>query len=175
MQIANHAYRMVLFSQFIALDVGTTTFELADLLRDTKLNVFTNSMKIARHLSESKPNTYVPGGRVNGYEPSIIGSRVINHINEFYFDYAFLGVSGISEEGFYDYSPEDTEIKRALIARAQSSVVLLDSSKFECMSVVRVAPLEDIDIIITDKQPPEILSQALEASGVRVEIALPLN
>ncbi len=39
------------------------------------------------------------------------------------------------------------------------------------MSVALVARLEDIDVLIAEKHPPESFGQALEAAGVRVEIA----
>lgn len=175
MAIAKHASRMLLPGQTIALDVGTTTFELADLVRDISLRVFTNSLKIASHLKESQASTYVPGGQVNGTEPSIVGVRAIEHLNDFRFDFVFLGVSGVTAEGFYDYSLDDTEIKKALIARSKTSVVLLDSSKFDRMSVALVARMEKIDVLVTDERPPEKLNQALEAAGIRVEIAPAVN
>lgn len=169
--IARHAFQMLRPGQTIALDTGTTSFELASLVRDISLRVFTNSLKIAVHLSQSRPSTYMPGGQVSGTEPSVIGARAINYLNDFYFDFVFLGVSGLSAEGIYDYSLEDSEIKKALIARSKLSVVLLDSSKFERMSVALISKLEDIDILITEKRPPEKLNLALKTMGVRVEFA----
>ncbi len=169
--IARTASQMLLPGQTIALDIGTTTFELATLVRDIPLRVFTNSLKIAKRINQSKCSIYMPGGQINGTEPSLVGSRTIKDLNDFFFDIAFIGVSGLSIDGFYDYSFEDTEIKKALIARSKTSVVLLDSSKFDRMSVALVAKMEDIDVLITDKQPPEILNQVLETSNVCVVVA----
>ena len=169
--IAKRACQMLRPRQTIALDVGTTTLELAGLMRDMSLRVFTNSLKIAGSLSQSQPKTYVPGGQVHGTEPSIVGARAVQYLDDFFFDFVFLGVSGLTAEGVFDYSLEDTEVKRALIARSKTSVVLLDSSKFDRMSVALVARLEDIDVLVTDRPPPERLSQALETAGVRVELA----
>lgn len=169
--IARRAHGMVVPGQTIALDIGTTTFELARLLRDVRLRVFTNSLKIAGLLSESRPSVYIPGGQVSGSEPSIIGARAIEYLNSFFFDIVFIGVSGLSAEGYFDYSLEDTEIKKTLISRARQKVVLLDSTKFDRMSVALVARMNEIDSLITDAPPPQKLSQALEAAGVRVELA----
>lgn len=174
--IAKRAQQMLQAGQTIALDVGTTTFELAKLMRAMSgLSAFTNSLKIAKLLSQTQPATYVPGGQVHGTEPSIVGARAIKQLDDFYFDIAFLGVSGLSLEGFFDYSLEDSEIKRALIARSKTSVALVDSSKFERMSVALVARLEDVDVLVAERQPPESLDQALKAAGVRVEIAAALS
>ena len=169
--IARRAYEMAVPGQTIALDIGTTTFELARLMRDTHLRIFTNSLKIAGLLSETRPSVYIPGGQVSGSEPSVVGTRAIEYLNSFFFDIVFVGVSGFSSEGYFDYSLEDSEIKRALISRARQKVVLLDSSKFDRMSVALVARMDEIDTLITDAPPPQKLSQALEAAGVCVELA----
>ena len=169
--IAWHARQMIDPGHTIALDVGTTTFELAEVLRETPLRVFTHSLKIAAHLSRGRPNVYVPGGQVSGTEPSITGPRAMEYLGSFYFDTAFIGVSGVTAEGFFDYSLEDTEIKRTLIGRAQKTVILLDSSKFERMSAALVAELGEVDLLITDRRPPDRLGEALDGAGVRVEVA----
>ncbi len=112
---------------------------------------------------------------MGGTEPSISGAVTIKHLNEFFFDIAFIGVSGLSTDGFYDYSLEDAEIKRVMIARSEKSVVLLDSSKFDRMSVSLVAGLADIDVLVTDKKPPKNLYQALKVNNVELLIAQTLT
>ena len=160
-------------SQTIALDVGSTTFELAVLLQNMPLRVFTNSLRIAGRLGQSRPNVYVPGGQIGGVEPAIIGAQAIGLLSNFNFDTAFIGAAGLTENGLLDYSPEDSEIKRALINRAKMVVVLLDGSKFERLSVVKFSALSDIDVLITDALPPASLKEALRKSRVAVEIAKP--
>ena len=169
--IARRALEMVELDQTIALDVGTTTFELAELLADIRVCLFTNSLKIAGRLSRANPTVYVLGGQVSGTEPSVVGSLAIKSLGDYFFDAAFIGVSGISTEGFFDYSLEDTEIKKVLITRSRKSIVLGDSTKFERMSVAPVARPDEIDILITDKEPPGNLRKVLGDAGVRVEIA----
>ena len=169
--IARRAYEMAVPGQTIALDIGTTTFELARLMREAHLRIFTNSLKIAGLLSETRPSVYIPGGQVSGSEPSVVGARAIEYLNSFFFDIVFIGVSGLSSEGYFDYSLEDSEIKKALISRARQKVVLLDSTKFDRMSVALVARMDEIDTLVTDAPPPQKLSQALEAAGVRVDLA----
>lgn len=168
--IARRARELIDPGATIGLDVGTSTFELADLLHDVSVNVFTNSLKIAAHLSGSQPDVYMPGGEVSGTDPSVIGAGAVQHLGGYFFDIVFIGVAGLSLEGFFDYSLDDTEIKRALIARSGQSVVLLDSSKFERMSVAKVAAMDEIDVLITDTEPPAKLGDALRGAGVCIEI-----
>ena len=169
--IAHCAVKLVHSSQTIALDVGSTAFELAVLLQNVPLSVFTNSLRIAGRLGQSRPTVYVPGGQIGGVEPAIIGSQAFEFLNKFNFDIAFIGAAGLTIDGFFDYSPEDSEIKHALIDRAKIVVVLLDHSKFERLSVVKFSELSDIDILITDAPLPDSIEEALTKSGVEIEIA----
>ena len=171
--IAQCAVKIIDSSQTIALDVGSTTFELAVLLQNMPLRVFTNSLRIASRLGQSRPSVYVPGGQIGGVEPAIIGAQAIGLLNNFNFNIAFIGAAGLTNDGFFDYSPEDSEIKRALISRAEMVVMLLDRSKFERLSVVKFSELSDIDMLITDSLPPESLKEALRKSDVEIEIAIP--
>ena len=173
--IAQCAVKVIDSGQTIALDVGSTTFELAVLLQNMPLRVFTNSLRIAGRLGQSRPSVYVPGGQIGGVEPAIIGAQAIGFLSNLNFDIAFIGAAGLREDGLFDYSPEDSEIKRALISRAKMAIVLLDGSKFERLSVVKFSELSNIDMLITDAAPPAILKEALRKSGVAIEIAKPKN
>lgn len=171
MRIAQAAAALIADGQTLALDVGSTMSCLAEVLADRRVNIYTSSLKIATQLAEQTASAYVPPGKIRGTEPSIIGSRAVRYLSELSFDIAFIGVSGISERGFFDYSLDDSEVKQALIANSRKRVVLLDSSKFNRMSVVCVSPFEGIDILITDAQPPDNLREALRAANVEILVA----
>ena len=92
-------------------------------------------------------------------------------LGEYWFDLAFVGVSGITEAGLFDYSPEDTDIKRIYMARAKQVVVLCDAQKFGHLSMVQVAELSQAHVLVTDAPPPEGLATALGKAGVRVLVS----
>ena len=169
--ISKAAAELVFPSQTIALDIGSTTFALADAIAGIPVNVYTNSLNIALHLKSGEPRVYLPPGQVFGSEPSIVGAQAVQHISQLNFDLAFIGVSGVSENGFYDYSLEDSEIKRALISCSQKSVVLIDGSKFNRMSVVRISGFSNIDMIITEREPPENLKKLFNEAGIETLVA----
>jgi DeoR family glycerol-3-phosphate regulon repressor len=155
----------------IGLDVGTTTLELARRLLDApKLTVFTNSLRAAMVLASGPVAVYTPGGRVRAKEMSLGGSIALAQLERYRLDRVFLGVSGLTTDGIFDYSLEDTEIKRLYIRQATEVVVLADASKFEQWSVVKVAELAEIDRLVTDRQPPESLNAALAAARVDVMV-----
>jgi DeoR family glycerol-3-phosphate regulon repressor len=158
----------------IALDVGTTTCLLAGLLAERRqARIFTNSLRVAAQLGEGRAEVYLSGGRLRSDELSIAGPTAIAQFEALWFDVAFLGVSGLTPEGIFDYSLEDTEMKRVYLRRATRRIVLCDGSKFSAQSLVRIAPLSAFDALITDQAPPPELAAALAAAGVSVEVAEP--
>jgi DeoR/GlpR family transcriptional regulator of sugar metabolism len=170
--IAQAAAALVGPGESVGLDVGTSVLSLAQLLAPRKdLRVFTNSLRVGWQMAEGNSTVYVLGGQVRIPEYSMVGSQAIGAIQTHFLDKVFIGVSGIDAEGFYDYSPEDSEVKRAFLTNASQVVVLCDASKFNRRALTRIAPLGKITTLITDTPPQGDLAIALEEAGVHVLIA----
>jgi DeoR family glycerol-3-phosphate regulon repressor len=170
--IAAAAASIAAGSRTLALDVGTTTFLLSGMLLDRPhTKIFTNSVRNAMQLGSGMGEVYLPGGRMRGEEMAISSQSAVTQFEELWFDIAFVGVSGITAQGIYDYSFEDTDMKRVYLKRATQKVVLCDSTKFKRMSLVHIGPLQQFDMLITDAMPPADLSEALAVAGVDVRIA----
>ncbi len=159
----------------VALDVGTTTYLVAEkLLERNRMKIFTNSVRIAYCLSSGAPEIYLAGGHMRGDEMAMGGPTAVAQFEQLWFDVAFIGISGITSSGFYDYSFEDVDLKRVYLSRSGYKVVLCDSSKFQRMSLVNIAPLQGVDMLITESSPPPAIALALEAARIKVVIAPPL-
>ena len=167
--IARTAAGLVSAGQTIALDIGTTTGRLAAEVANMPISIYTTSIRISTLLASERAMVYVPGGLVAGIEPSLIGARAVDHLRQFNFDTVFLGASGLSESGvFFDYSLEDTEIKRALAEVSRRVVMLLDSSKFNRVSVARICDAAKVHTLITDQMPPEPIRRVLQDAGTEI-------
>lgn len=168
-RIANAAAELVQPRQTVGLDVGTTTYLLAHRIAEMQnIRIFTNSLRIASVAASRRCDVYVPAGSVRADELSIWGPAAASHFENFWFDISFIGVSGMTSDGFYDYSMEDVDMKRVYVARSTKKIVLCDSSKFHRMSLVQVAPFEAIDMLITDAAPPADIAENLTLHGVEV-------
>jgi DeoR family glycerol-3-phosphate regulon repressor len=168
-KIAKAAERLIKPGQSVALDTGTTTFELARLVRQISgLQLFTSSTRIAGLLADNPNPVYIPSGRVRGQELSIYGKSAVESLLGYSFDIFFLGISGMTADGLFDYSPEDAEVKRAFLARSALIVALCDATKFNHTAMVRVADPREVDVVVCDAAPPQGLSDAL--SEARVEL-----
>ncbi len=59
----------------------------------------------------------------------------------------------------------------AMIAAARRTIVIADRRKLGRLGFAMVAPLDELDVVVTDQEPPRELAVALEAAGVRIVIA----
>lgn len=169
-RIAAAAAALIDGAQTVALDVGTTTFLLAQHLARPGVKVFTASLRAASLIGGSSGEVYVPGGRIRTDEMSICGPTAVAQFEQLWFDVALIGVSGLTSAGVFDYSLEDSEMKRVFLRRSSRKIVLCDASKFHRMSLVQVADFGEVDLIVTDLEPPADIAAALAAADVAVHV-----
>lgn len=170
--IAQAAARLIGDRESIGIDVGTSTLALAEEIAGRRdIAVFTNNLHAAAVLGRGNCPVHVLGGAVRGPELSVVGSNPLQQIRQYYLTKLFLGVSGATTDGFFDYSPEDTEIKRAFMAQSEQVIVLCDSSKFDHRSVIKVCELAEVRTLVTDAPPPDHLAEVLAGAGTEVVVA----
>lgn len=170
--IARTAASLVGPSESVGLDAGTTILTSAQQLAGrTDLRIFTNNVRAALALAGLGSPVYLLGGQVRVPELSVVGSWAIKTLESHTLDLVFIGVSSLDDNGIYDFSPEDTEVKRAFIESASRVVVLCDASKFGRRALARIGGLEVIDCLVTDQQPPPRLAEALQAAKVQLKVA----
>lgn len=171
-KIARAAARLVQPGQTIGIDTGSTTHRFArELLDRPGLRLFCSNLRTAGLLAGGKSPVYALGGLIRPHEFSVCGPMASSQLSSLWLDAVFLGVSGITAQGIFDYTLEDAEIKRAFMERSRQVVVLCDSSKFDHRSLVQVGPYGQIHVLVTDAALPEHLAEPLEAAGVRILIA----
>lgn len=158
----------------IFIDAGTTTAELAKRLVNRRgLTVVTNSVKVLSILADAEGiNLIGVGGTVYGGAWSFVGSLAESAIRRFHSNLAFLGITSLSlERGLTEVNYFEADTKNLIIKQSQRVVLLADSSKFEKTSPISVAPLSDIDVIITDEQLPKDLADAFNRAGPQIILA----
>ena len=147
--IGQTAASLVQNNEVIFLDSGTTIqFKIPYLIEHTDLLVITNSVDNASMLADYKVNTFIPGGKLKSSTKALVGSTIIQTLENYHFDHAFIGTNGFdTEAGYTTPDPEEAAIKRLAIARSNQSFVLSDSSKFSQVSFSRFATLDEVPLI----------------------------
>lgn len=150
--IARAAAQFVEDGQSLVLDSGSTTYELARALQHHRgLTIITNDLRVASQVAtHNEARLMVTGGELLSSVYTLIGERAVEFISDLQVDWTFLGADAIDRVGINNTNSLEVPLKRAMIACAARTVVLADSTKFSRRALVRVAKLDEIDLIITD-------------------------
>ena len=83
-------------------------------------------------------------------------------------EHAVVTIGALNSDGAFDFSIEEAEITRAMIARTRYLTVIADSSKMGKHALFQVFPLQRIDRLIIDRKPLGELAKALAEAQVEV-------
>ena len=171
--IARVAAQCINEGDTIALDTGTTTFELAKLLVNYKnLTVVTNDLQIAAYLERNAEATVIiAGGAVRRNFHCTTGRKAIDTIRDLNVDKTFLAANGLSvKKGATTPNIDMARMKSVLVELADENILLCDSSKLDRTTFVRFADINQIDYLITDDGADTDYIDQLRREGLEVEV-----
>ncbi|EFE95278.1 DeoR family transcriptional regulator [Serratia odorifera] len=170
-RIARKAAEMVVTGSSIILDSGTTTYEIAQQLRDKKeIIVMTNGMNVANALLDAtEVELLVTGGHLRRSSQSFYGSQAELSLDNYHFDMLFLGVDGLSlSQGVTTHQENEARLNRRMCEVSKRIIAVADSSKFNRVGLHRIIDTARIDVLITDTAISDEMRRGLEALGVEL-------
>ena len=168
--IADKAMQLIQQGSTIFLDASTTNLILARSLPDIPLNVITTCPNVAISLCKL-PNVHITlcGGTLNRKNMALSGQNTLDMLQDINIDMAFIGVSGCSvESGFTCGTEGDMLIKRHVIQKARTTVVMCDHTKFSRLMPYTFAHMEDVQFLICDSDVPEGILQLAKSTNTTV-------
>ncbi|MCL4559265.1 MAG: DeoR/GlpR family DNA-binding transcription regulator [Chloroflexi bacterium] len=171
--LGKYASGMVVEGDCIALDIGSTTYEVATNLVDIhNITIITPSIPIAQlFFDRSDVRLILPGGMVRPGETSLVGDLARRNLELLFFDRLFLGVGAVdSSAGLTEYNMDDAAVKQIMIKNAKEIILVADASKFEKIAFAFVSSLKFLHHFITNEEPPTALLSALKTSNVTVHV-----
>lgn len=172
-RIGEAATQYIKDGDFIMLDSGTTTMEIAKHLQKFEhLRILTNAMNIATELLNYKRfDVVILGGNVRVNSHSVVGPLSLSVLRNFTGYKLFLGVDSFSiENGVSTPNLEEALLNQMMIQQAGQVIAVFDSSKFNKRSYVHVASVNELDCVITDNAIPTGMSSKLKSAGVELRI-----
>lgn len=167
--IGQAAAEMIEDHDTILLGGGSTTYELARNLVQRPLQVVTNSLPVAHLLSTSDSIDLVMiGGCVRGRTAVTIGPMADAMLGSINVGKAFLSVAGITERGYFNRNMMLVESEKAMLAAADQTIVVADSSKFGKVSLSRLCGLQEVTAVVTDSSLKSEWKEHLEMAGVQL-------
>src|SRR5204863_3526596 len=172
LQIAAAAARMVTEGQVVILDSGTTTTAIARALRDFRnLTIITNAVNIAAELSGSTLEVILTGGNLRKNSFSLVGPIAEETLHRLNADILFLGVDGFDVQyGLSTPNLLEARVNRAMMDVARVIVAVCDSSKFGRRSLSSIAPVSEIQHLISDRAIPKHYLAALKKAGLQITL-----
>lgn len=146
--IGNYAASLIPDQSFVYVDAGTSTKIMCDYIISNQVTFVTNSTTIACALKQKGYKVYVTGGELKLSTDAFIGTLTVETLRKFQFDFGFFGTNGVSiQKGLTTPDYEEAIIKQKAIERCKKAYVLADHTKFDIVSAVEFASLDEVTII----------------------------
>ncbi|WP_301859230.1 DeoR/GlpR family DNA-binding transcription regulator [uncultured Megasphaera sp.] len=150
-RIAQFAAAQIGKDDFVYVDAGSTTEQMAEYLSGSEASFVTNSIPLAQKLARSDVSVYILPGRVKGKTEAIIGSEMRDMLSQYHFTKGFFGTNGLSlRDGCTTPDAEEAACKRAAVRQCSKAYILADSSKFGLSAHITFAALQQVAIVTSE-------------------------
>ena len=103
---------------------------------------------------------------------SVVGEYASDILDKCSFSKLYLGVDGIDMDfGITTTDMREATLNQKMMAAAQKTIVLADSSKFGRRGFAKIADIDAVDIIITDAGISPKMVSKIEDLGIELIIA----
>ncbi|MDD9207755.1 DeoR/GlpR family DNA-binding transcription regulator [Georgenia sp. 10Sc9-8] len=155
------------------LDSGSTSLMVAQALAGHRdLTVITPDIRVAAELI-TRPDVrlIVPGGEGVASTTTVVSQEAVESMRRFHVDVAVMGADAVDVDGATNMNGTVIPLKRAMLGAARRAVLVMDSSKFGVRRLVKVAPLDQFDEIVTDDGLAEEIARAYPVPVRRAPVA----
>lgn len=147
-EIGKYAAACIEKNDFVYIDAGSTTEQIAEFIVQTGATFLTNSIPLVQKMARRGLTVFVLPGRVKGRTEAIVGSQATEALQQYHFTKGFFGTNGLSiNEGCTTPDMEEAAVKMTAVRQCKKCYVLADSSKFGLASHNSFADLQTVEII----------------------------
>jgi DeoR/GlpR family transcriptional regulator of sugar metabolism len=132
--------------------------------------IVTNSLPVMQLFASAVASVELTGsgGWLRGLTLSLVGPAAVRTIREHFADKLFLSVKGLTSDGsLTDPDPLECEVKRAMIDRAEESILLLQPRKLSERGSHLIASCDRLSLVLSADLSPSQVRQ-LEGSGLKL-------
>lgn len=171
--IVKKAASFVKDGDIIFIDSGTTTIEMFDYIKEKNLTIFTNSMEfIVRALPFEQLNVISIGGVLDRKTDSFGNPLNLDLLSNYNVKKAFMASTGISlSSGVTNASPLESELKKLIVKKSAEVYLLVDHDKFDKYGLMTYCGLDEIDYLITDRNPKPSYQEFAKKNTIQLVIS----
>ena len=171
--IGQAAAEALLPRQSVIFDSGTTVLEAARaaVRRQIPLTAVTNDLVTAQVLGKSPQiQVHMLGGLLRPGSTTIIGQTLVDQASALRADVLLMGAHAVTDNVISETSAELAAVKRALMKAANSTRLLVDSSKFRPRAFMQIAALDAVGELITDSGIAPAEEERLRALELKLTV-----
>lgn len=151
MRIGSVAAGLIQDGQTLILATGSTVVEVAKNLFGRPVQVVTNSIPVGQVFWDCKSvEVTMTGGYLFPRIGVLLGPVCDDMLSHISADVLIMGIGGVTADGLSDSNTLIVGTIRKMIEVSRHVVVVADHTKFGKKSMVHVAPLEIVDIVVSD-------------------------
>ncbi len=172
-KIGRAAARLISPGETVMVDAGSTVHQVVRQLQSGNVTLVTNSFDSAL-AAMSKPDLDVimVGGLVRVHGGATVGPTAEDQVAMLKADTAVLGMNAISpEDGLTTPNLLVAQIKREMISHSNRLIVVADHTKLGISALCRVAPLDAVEVLVTDDRADPVIVAEIRSLGVEVILA----
>jgi DeoR/GlpR family transcriptional regulator of sugar metabolism len=178
-RLAAAAVDMLSARETVFLDSSTTSYFVARRMIDEGLaaTVLTNSLPVMELVFNEGQDIELIGigGTLRRLTRSFVGPFAVRTVEGHFADRLFLSVKGLTETGMLtDADPLEAEVKRAMIAQAGESTLLVDRSKLIARGLSVVASVAEVSGVLVDGITPAQAAPLVAAGAELQPVAMQL-
>ena len=160
--IAQKASALLKSGQSILLDSSTTaSFMIPYIAKIDSAVVFTNNLEIAVSAIKQGICTHCVGGSSINGSVSLGGSQAYKALSDISVDIMFFSSQSLSIDGMIsDSTEEENYVRSVMLERANKTVFLCDSTKFNTKSLYTLSSLDCIDYAVFDRDFEGLVTKA---------------
>ena len=169
--ISQKAVSLIRDGMFVLTTGGTTILELAKALpKHLRATFFTGSLPAAlEYIQHPSIEVIFIGDRISKNSKITVGGDAITKIKQINADICFLGINAIDvEHGLTDDDWDVVQVKKAMINASKKVVALTIAEKVNTQRKIKVADIDELDIMITEQDPGEPVFNAYKEKGMQI-------
>lgn len=161
----------ILPGQTVLLDSGSTTLEVARHLNARQLTVVTNDLLIGTLIAQRK-NAHLVfiGGELLPNVYTMWGPTSVQQLQNLRVHVAVFGADTVTQDGIYNSSSYELELKRTMRAIASEAFFVADSSKFGREALFKVFDFAAFTAGITDEYMPTMRAAQFPVPLIRAPL-----
>ncbi len=172
--IAAAAASLIQPDEVVMVSTGSSTLHFARHVAgaQTPMTIITSGVDVAMVLAVNPDiRTILAPGDYDARESRVWGAETTNFLRKFQADTAIIGASGLFVGGACEADSPTAWVDRVMLERAHRKMLLILHTKFDQPKLELICPLEQLDVIISDREPEGELLDAIKAAGVALKIA----